>query len=606
MSKKKKEKKSFLSLLFGRMMGNRKEVDIMVEEQMQSPFRTVVHNFIGNKIAMTGFVVFILIFAFVIIAPIFFKLDLSYNESSQINISPGLDLMKVDKNLKGNVEHIAAGSSFSVGASKEGQVYVWGHTKFSSVIDIKNIPDNMGKVVMVAAGYDHALALNEDGQVFAWGNNRLKQAEVPERELKGIGKIVQIVAGYQMSVAVSEDGYVVFWGNESLNDVRVKKLQQGTIKKVALTADAMIGLTFDGEVVYLGKQQTAYKDIPESAQSGVIDIACTAATCAAVKEDGSVVVWGNITKGENKLPENATNIVSISSGRYHYSGITKDNTVVSWGSDYYNQTDVPSSVQNKDLKAVYSGYYQNYAVTNSGDVYTWGLKGYLLGSDGLGRDILNRLINGGKMTMTIGAVSVIISTFIGVIIGGVSGFFGGKVDMVLQRVTEMVSALPFLPFAMILSSIVGNRVSETNRIFMIMVVLGVLSWPSLSRLVRAQVLAEREKEFVTAARAMGVKKMKIIFKHIIPNVISVIIVSATLDFASCMLIESTLSYLGFGVALPRPTWGNMLSGSNNSVIIQNYWWQWVFPALILSICVICINCVGDGLRDAIDPKSNER
>ena len=606
MSKNKKDKKSFLSLLFGRLMGNRKEIDIMVEEQMQSPFRTVVRNFIGNKVAMTGFIVFVLIFAFVLIAPLFFKLDLSYSESSQINISPGMDLMKVDKNLNGDVEHISVGSSFSVGVSKQGQVYVWGHSKFSNVIDIKKIPDNMGKVVMVAAGYDHALALNEEGEVFAWGNNRLKQAEVPTNELKGIGKIVQIVAGYQMSVAVSEDGHVVFWGNESLNDVRVKKLQQGTIKKVALTADAMIGLTFDGEVVYLGKQQTAYSNIPEAALSGVVDISATAATSAAVKEDGSVIVWGNATKGENKVPETSSKIVALSSGRYHYNGVTEDNTILSWGYNNYDQTDVPASAQNLDLKAVYSGYYQNYAVTNSGDVHTWGLKGYLLGSDGLGRDILNRLINGGKMTMTIGAVSVVISTLIGVTIGGVSGFFGGKVDMVLQRITEMVSSLPFLPFAMILSSIVGNRVSETNRIFMIMIVLGVLSWPSLSRLVRAQVLAEREKEFVTAARAMGVKKMKIIFKHIIPNVISVIIVSATLDFASCMLIESTLSYLGFGVALPRPTWGNMLSGSNNSVIIQNYWWQWVFPALILSICVICINCVGDGLRDAIDPKSNER
>ena len=119
-------------------------------------------------------------------------------------------------------------------------------------------------------------------------------------------------------------------------------------------------------------------------------------------------------------------------------------------------------------------------------------------------------------------------------------------------------------------------------------------------------LAEREQEFVTAANAMGVKRSVIVFKHIIPNVISVIIVSATLDFAYCMLTESTLSFLGFGVKLPRPTWGNMLNGCVSSVVIQNYWWRWVFPAIMLGICVICINMVGDGLRDAIDPKSNER
>lgn len=605
MRKENKNKKSFLSLLFDRLIGNRKEVDIFVEEQVQSPLRTMVKNFASNKVAMTGFVGFILIFLFVLIAPFFFKLDLSYNESSQINISPGYTLLKVPSSLKGNVDNIAVGASFSIGVSKTGDLYVWGHSKINNTVNMKQVPANMGKIVQLSAGYDHALALNDEGKLFGWGNNRLNQAQVPE-EVYDHGKIVQVAAGYQISAVVTEDGYVVFWGNEALNDVRVKKLQQGNIQKVAFTSDAMIGLTFDGEVVYLGKQQTAYKDIPEAALSGVVDISATAGTCAALKEDGSIEVWGNITKGENKVPSTSSKIVALSSGRYHYVGLTEDKSVVAWGSNYYGQSDVPKAVQGKDIETVYSGYYQNYAVTSSGDVYTWGLKGYLLGSDGLGRDNLNRLINGGKLTMTIGAISVIISTLIGIIVGGISGFFGGKVDMILQRITEIFSSLPFLPFAMILSSIIGNRISETNRIFMIMVVLGVLSWPSLSRLVRAQVLAEREKEFVTAARAIGVTKMKIIFRHIIPNVISVIIVSATLDFASCMLIESTLSYLGFGVALPRPTWGNMLSGSNNSVIIQNYWWQWVFPALILSICVICINCVGDGLRDAIDPKSNER
>ena len=116
-------------------------------------------------------------------------------------------------------------------------------------------------------------------------------------------------------------------------------------------------------------------------------------------------------------------------------------------------------------------------------------------------------------------------------------------------------------------------------------------------------LAEREKEFVTAARSMGVKEKRIAFKHILPNVISVILVSVTLDFASCMLTESSLSYLGFGVQLPRPTWGNMLYGCRNATVIQNYWWRWLFPAIFLSVAVICINVIGDSLRDVLDPKS---
>ena len=157
---------------------------------------------------------------------------------------------------------------------------------------------------------------------------------------------------------------------------------------------------------------------------------------------------------------------------------------------------------------------------------------------------------------------------------------------------------------MILSTIVRMLdVGETIRIILIMVVLGVLSWPPLARLIRGQVLAEREKEYVTAAKSMGVKNFTIAFKHILPNIISVIIVSMTLDFAGCMLIESSLSYLGFGVSLPQPTWGNMLNGANNSIVIQSFWWRWVFPSIFLGICTICANIIGDTLRDVMDPKA---
>ena len=176
--------------------------------------------------------------------------------------------------------------------------------------------------------------------------------------------------------------------------------------------------------------------------------------------------------------------------------------------------------------------------------------------------------------------------------------------MLLMRVTEIFAAIPFLPFAMILSALLTrSSLTENGRIFIIMCILGVLSWTGLARLVRGQVLVARENEYVTAAKAMGVKEWKIAFKHILPNVISVILVTLTLDFAGCMLTESSLSYLGFGVVYPRPTWGNMLNGAKNLTIIANFWWQWLFTALFLAITTICINIVGDALRDVMDPKS---
>lgn len=178
--------------------------------------------------------------------------------------------------------------------------------------------------------------------------------------------------------------------------------------------------------------------------------------------------------------------------------------------------------------------------------------------------------------------------------------------MLIQRFAEIISSFPFLPTIILLNSVWGNKFTSTQKVYLIMVLLGFLGWTGLMRLIRAQVLSLREQEFVTAARAMGIKELGIVFQHIIPNVISVIIVSATLDFAGYLLYEATLSFLGFGVQPPQPTWGNMLFGANNSTVIQNFWWRWVFPALILSICIICINLIGTGLDDAIDPKSQER
>ena len=211
-----------------------------------------------------------------------------------------------------------------------------------------------------------------------------------------------------------------------------------------------------------------------------------------------------------------------------------------------------------------------------------------------------------NVTMTVGAISVIIATVIGVITGGLAGYFGGNVDIFIMRIEEIVAGLPFIPFAMILSAVIGSRLDPTQKMYLIMVVLGVLSWTGTCRLIRAQILAQREMEYVTAAKAMGIPEVTIVFRHILPNVLSILLVSMTLDFATCMLTESSLSYLGFGIPQPTPTWGNLLNGANNSIVIQQYWWRWVFPAVIFGICTICINMIGDGLRDAVDPKSAER
>ena len=335
----------------------------------------------------------------------------------------------------------------------------------------------------------------------------------------------------------------------------------------------------------------------------VLDIAATNNCYAFVMDDGSVVVFGAAEYGEKDVPAIPEKVVEINAGTRHFVAVGESGTVYTWGHNDGGQCDVAGQTTG----CVFTGAKQTYLVSDDGELTdSSGFKGYLLGTDNRGRDILTRIGHGGKMTMTIGAVAVIVSTIIAIIVGCLSGYFGGWVDLLLMRITEIFSSIPFLPFAMMLSYVIRTMaIPETTRIFIIMVMLGLLSWTGLARMIRAQVLAEREKEFVIAAQSMGVKENRIAFKHILPNVISIILVNVTLDFAGCMLTESSLSYLGFGVQQPQPTWGNMLYGANNSIVIQNYWWQWVFPAIALSIATISINIIGDTLRDVLDPKSSQ-
>lgn len=574
------------------------------EELMQSPARMVVQSFVHDKVAMTGLILFLLIFLCCIVLPFFFPIDLYYQDVTQSNVAPGFGMLKVPAQMQGNAQMVASGSTFSVGIDKDGNVYEWGTFPTEK---LRNIPSSseMGKLTQISAGLDHVVAVNESGQIFTWGNDRMGLANIPIELESNPQPIKQISAGYQISLALTESGHLYNWGSDYLLNISIPSEVQGNIQKFDDNTNIVMALTNDGEVVPLSKTTSAFTSVPEEIQGDVIDIALTDESAAALTSDGRVHLWGNnVNHSMDILEEIQGRVTALSAGRYHYSAILDDGTVVSWGDNNFGQTKAPSL--DGTVTSVSAGYYSSYAITEDGSVKGWGLDGYLMGTDGFGRDVFRRLIVGGRMTMTVGAISVIISTIIGVLVGGISGYKGGKLDNLLMRLTEIVSSVPFLPFCIILSSILGNSISETQRIILIMFILGLLSWPGIARLVRGSVLAEREQEFVTAAKALGVREWGIIFRHILPNIITVIIVNATLDFATCMLTESSLSFIGFGVSEPNATWGNMLNGAQNGQVIENYWWRWVFPSIALGICTISINCVGDGLRDAIDPKSKER
>jgi peptide/nickel transport system permease protein len=219
-----------------------------------------------------------------------------------------------------------------------------------------------------------------------------------------------------------------------------------------------------------------------------------------------------------------------------------------------------------------------------------------LGTDSYGRDVLSRLIYGGRVSLSVGIVAVIIAQGIAVVLGSIAGYYGGGSDWIVMRLVDVVMAFPWLIMVIMMVSLLGPSV------FNAMIAIGILGWTIPTRLVRGQILAIREMDYILAARSVGAPSRRIIFRHILPGVVGPLVVSATFLVAGAILMEAGLSFLGLGVQPPIASWGNMMFAAMELVILQDMPWLWVPPGLMVAFSVLAINFIGDGLRDAFDPK----
>jgi peptide/nickel transport system permease protein len=226
---------------------------------------------------------------------------------------------------------------------------------------------------------------------------------------------------------------------------------------------------------------------------------------------------------------------------------------------------------------------------------------HILGTDSVGRDNFSRLLYGSRVSLIVGFSAMLFTLVIGLVTGAVAGYYGGVIDNIIMRLTDLVLALPFLVLALTIIALM-----ERITIGIFVTIIAITSWPTLTRIVRGTFLSLREQEFVLGARAIGASDTRIIFRHFIPNAIGPIIVNATLMMASMIIIESALSFIGFGIPQPTPTWGNMISEAQSIRVLRYHPEAWIPPGLGILVTVLAINFIGDGLRDAFDPKSDGR
>ena len=273
-----------------------------------------------------------------------------------------------------------------------------------------------------------------------------------------------------------------------------------------------------------------------------------------------------------------------------------------------NPDAVEAEVVEREYLIKYSPSTKKWTITQATatrvyDSYSKPSLKHWLGTDKNGMDMLTRLMYGGRVSLLIGFVVEIISTVIGIILGGISGYFGGWVDNLIMRIVDIFYCIPMMPIVIIIGAAMDSvGVKPKLRMLYLMLILGVLSWPSMARLIRGQILSLREQEFMTATEASGLSVRRRIFHHLIPNVVPQMIVSVTMGLGGTILTESSLSFLGLGVRFPFASWGNIINDVNDTYVLKNFWFIWIPAGVLLLLTVLAFNIVGDGLRDAFDPK----
>lgn len=524
-----------------------------------SPGMLVAKRFIRNRMAVTGLVILIFMFVFSFIGGL---------------VSPyGQDqFFYTDKTIRKSFGEAKENTEFRYGSNSDELFGLTAQAKAMLAIqqgkDTFNFSNHNYTMNKVS---DEMFTISCDGVMVGYAAKDMVNADAADQKLSfefNYQALTAYATGAKeftadgVTYALAEDGGVTLDGADYAYISRY--LVQAISPDVFLSRDfkdkllATIATAQDGKATFTYTDESLIMDEPEQTEDG---------------ENANGQTSGINTEDPNAPKQDDTSNTATAEYDLEFKAATN-----SW----------------QILQEKSSRQYDQYSFPN---MKHW------LGTDMYGMDMLTRLMYGGRVSLLIGFIVIIIETVIGVIFGGISGYFGGWVDNLIMRIVDIFYCIPSMPVIIILGAAMdASRVDPTVRMIYLMLILGFLGWAGIARLVRGQILSLREQEYMAAAEACGLSVSRRIFKHLIPNVVPQLIVTCTMGLGSVIITEATLSFLGLGVKFPFASWGNIISDVNNTHVLTTYWFIWIPAGVLLLLTVLAFNLVGDGLRDAFDPK----
>ncbi len=528
-----------------------------------SPGMMVFKRFIRNKLAIVGIVIIVFMFLFSFVGGLL-------NPYSQSQVFYTTEQILKDY----------AGAT----AIDQYQIYQ---------VDGAELPSDIYSKTLIAASTKKYVFETRDGSLLGLGN--VGEGVYRIFSLEEVNMLLKKNAAYDEAVAADENFFVdkdgktyVFQDNGDPFPAVYEATEMGVAAMKSFTTyekDAKLSYEF-----YCGAL-TAVADGEKSFE----------ADGKTYSVDGDVIMDGTtevaLVSDVNFNAANAGVFISPAYKEAAMAAIEAGQTSFTFADE--DGTEIEYRIENKNGQYTFRRFQETRVI----DTYARPSAKHWVGTDANGMDLLARLMYGGRISLLIGFVVIFIEVFIGMIIGGIAGFFGGWVDNLLMRIVDVVYCIPTMPLYLILGSIMDYyQASATTRIYMLCVIMAVIGWVGIARIVRGQILSLREQEFMVAAEATGISTYRRIFKHLIPNVVPQLIVFASMGLGDVILAEATLSFLGLGIKYPAASWGSIINAVNDSYVMSNYVFVWLPAGVFILLTVLAFNFIGDGLRDAFDPK----